>query len=141
VFNEGPLAVTVSSNATTEVDGLFELYLVLGTYNLQIKPPSGTRYTSTNIEIILSGDVSQDITLEKQLLLTELTAVDGQAKGMSVLAIETSGVNQGNKAYSDNTGSYEVALFPGNYNIRFKTGISKTGGECLWEECMLQCSI
>jgi len=57
--------------------GMYKLYLLPGTYSLRIKPPSGTRFGATTIEVNISGDTTKDIVLEEQNLLQGTVTLNG----------------------------------------------------------------
>jgi hypothetical protein len=63
------------------------------------------------------------VNIEDVFILSGTITVDGEPRSALVRATETSGANQGNEVYSDGTtGNYQMALFPGVYDIRVEGG-------------------
>ena len=115
---------TISSSEPSPV-GAYKLFFVPGTYNLTISPPAGSRFSTTQRSVTISGNQNLTITLEAQNLLS------GTISGMPVIsgsgwndlrlrASETSGANLGNEIGPIANGPYQMALFPGTYDLRLK---------------------
>ena len=130
-----------SSSTRTSADGSYKLYLLSGTYSLQINPPSGTRFAATSIEVDISGNATQDIVLEEQFLLSGTVTVNGvpvQIDDMpptnwgEVSATEISGANQGNSVNIPDGGHYQMALFPGTYNVQLNYWFSEETWDGNW---------
>ena len=76
----------------------------------------GTNYILSSRSIPQSIGVLAAPSTEFYLLSGTLTNSDGDPVAGWVYATETTGANLGNQVYTSN-GTYEMALFPGNYNV------------------------
>jgi len=107
-----------TSSSVSAADGSYKLFVYPGTYTIGVRPPDGTLFGVTMIRVDISGDSARDITLEEQLLLSGTVTINGvPVNGCQVSAWEASGAQQGNSAYTDSNGHYQLPLFPGTYNV------------------------
>ena len=56
-----------SSSTVSAADGSYKLFILPGTSSIEVTPPSGTRSGGETIQVDISGDSAQDITLGEQL--------------------------------------------------------------------------
>ncbi len=109
---------TCYSNTTTAADGSYDTALIAGTYTLEFTPSAGSRLAKEKIcGIQVEGDVTQDISLSEQYILTG-TLSDSSGNPMQgwIYANETGGANPGNSVYSSD-GTYQMPLFQGTYRV------------------------
>ena len=120
---------TYSRNETGS-EGNYSMYLVPETYSLDIFPPTGTRFAVTAVDISIDGNNQRDIVLEEQPLLSGMiTGIPADPeldyKDIRITAVETSGANLGNEIAVSEDGSYQMALFPGTYDLKLYVHIGK----------------
>ena len=122
-YNQYPVwGNTITSSEPSSV-GTYKLYFVPGTYNLTIAPPAGTRFSTIQRTITISGNQTLTIVLEAQNLLSgTISGVPAVSAGsypdLGLKATETNGANLGNEIRPIANGPYQIALFPGTYDLR-----------------------
>jgi hypothetical protein len=107
-----------SSSTVSAADGSYKLLVLPGASRIQVTPPGGSHFSEVTIEVEITGDSVQDITLGEQLLLSGTLTFNGTpAAGWVVRAGELSGDNQGNSSTTDDNGNYQMVLYPGTYAL------------------------
>ena len=97
----------------------------------------GTWFAVTAVDISIDGNNQKtDIGLEEQPLLSGIiTGIPADPeldyKDIRITAVETSGANLGNEIAISEDGSYQMALFPGTYDLKLYVHIGKWDSLCL----------
>ena len=109
--------------------GMYKLYFLPGDYELKIDPPDGSRFGKTSMQVTITGNQSLNIVLDELNLLTGMVSgipsISAGYSSIGLNAVETSGANLGNRVTLEGDGSYQMALFPGTYDISIVGSLSE----------------
>jgi len=110
------------SSATSSSIGGYGFTVANGTYNMSVTPPAGTGFNLSAVNgIAVSGaDVTQNVVLMQQAITVSGTvkSSDGTIVRNATINFIYAGTSTSAKVIgTGTTGSYSVALSPGNYNV------------------------
>ena len=121
-YCQPPACGDTTTSLAPSYEGTYKLFFLPGTYDLKITPPAGSRFSTTQKAVTISGNQTLTIKLEPQNLLSGtisgIPAVSSQGYSyLGLKAVETNAANLGNEIRPISNGAYQMALFNGTYDL------------------------